>query len=348
VQYLDSDGRQRWRTVGSLREAKQLRAELTSKVGRGERVTSTRATLAEYAAEWLDAQRPRLRPRTVETYSSHLHQHVLPALGRRRLGDVTTDDVARLVAELQRKGLKGWSARGVLVVLGRVLGHAERRGLIASNPVRGLETGERPRVTRREFPSLDRGSIGALIAATPAKYRTLVALSVLTGLRQSEALGMRWQDVDVHEGVVRVRVQLGRDGRLAPPKTDAAKRDVPIPASLARLLAEHRLASLHSGDGDLVFCTASGAPLGHRGIARHGLDRALAKTGLPHLCWHDLRHLAASAMIAEGLSVPFIARVLGHSSPAVTLSTYAHEFAQAEHADETRERMEAAFGELLR
>jgi site-specific recombinase XerD len=69
---------------------------------------------------------------------------------------------------------------------------------------------------------------------------------------------------------------------------------------------------------------------------------------LPRLAWHDLRHVAAPALIAEGASVAYVWGVLGHASPAITLSTYAHEFAPAQHADRTRERMEAAFGELLR
>jgi len=69
---------------------------------------------------------------------------------------------------------------------------------------------------------------------------------------------------------------------------------------------------------------------------------------LPHLRWHDLRHVAASLLIAEGASVGYVARLLGHASPAITLSTYAHAFASAEHDDRMRERMEQAFGEALR
>jgi site-specific recombinase XerD len=64
--------------------------------------------------------------------------------------------------------------------------------------------------------------------------------------------------------------------------------------------------------------------------------------------WHDLRHVAASVLIAEGASVGYVSRLLGYASPAITLSTYAHAFAAAEHDDRTREQMEAAFGGLLR
>lgn len=351
VAFLDSDGRQRWRTVATLREARQLRADLVSKVNRGERVAPSRVTLGEYADEWLVGQEPRLRPRTLDLYRACLRLHVKPRLGRLRLGDVTVDDVARLIAEMERQGYAGWTIRGVLTVIGRVLGSAERRGVIAANPVRRLERGERPKVERREFPSLDRQAIGRLIASTPAKYRTLVAVSVLTGIRQSEALGLCWGDVDTREGVIRVRRQLDRQGSLVEPKTQAAKRDVPIPGSLAAMLREHRAEAFqrqHAKPSDFVFASSAGTPLGHRNIVRRGLEPAIKAAGLPDLTWHDVRHVAASALIGEGASVAYVSRMLGHANPAITLSIYAHEFAGAEHADRTRERMEAAFGELLR
>jgi integrase len=89
----------------------------------------------------------------------------------------------------------------------------------------------------------------------------------------------------------------------------------------------------------------------HRNVVRRGSEKALKKAELRHLTWHDLRHVAASALITEGASVAYLSRLLGHSSPAITLSTSAHEFARAEpraeHADKTRQQMERALGGLL-
>jgi integrase len=351
IAYLDSDGRQRWRTVGTLREARDLRADLVSKVNRGERVAPSRVTLRDAGDQWLSGQTARIRASTHTRYRISLEQHVYPRLGRLRLGDVTVNDVARLVAELEREGKAGWTIRGVLVAMGRVLAAAEREGQIASNPVRKLERGERPRVRRTEFPSLDREAIGRLITHSPDKYRTLIAVSVLTGIRQSEALGLQWHDVDTRTGVIRIRRQLDRDGTLADPKTDSAKRDVPIPPSLASMLNRHREAAFASGHAratDFVFASEEGTPLGHHNIGRRGLDKAAKAAGLPRLRWHDLRHIAASVLIAQGSPASYVANVLGHASPAITLGVYAHLFAKAEHADRTRDRMEAAFGELLR
>jgi integrase len=366
VAYLDSDGRQRWQTVGSLREARQIRADLVSRVSRGERVAPSRVTLGEYAEAWLERQRSRLRPKTLATYEGSLRLHLLPRLGRRQLHSITVEDVADLIADLEAgtryvrregrlvkeagKPYAAWTIRGCLTVLGRLLGSAVREGLIAENPVRRLERGERPRVERRQFPSLDREAIGKLIAATPERYRALVALSVLTGIRQSEALGLQWQDVDLRAGVLRVRRQLDRSGSLVEPKTAAAKREIPLPPFLVRMLQRHKEQAFSQGrarPSDFVFSSKAGTPLGHRNIVRRGLDKALERSGLPRLSWHDLRHVAASALIAEGASVAYVSRVLGHANPSITLSIYAHEFAKAEHADRTRERLEQAFGDIV-
>jgi integrase len=256
--------------------------------------------------------------------------------------------VAALLGDLQRQGFAPWSIRGVLTVLSRLFGSAARRGLVPSNPCSALERSERPRVERASFPSLDRESVGRLIASTPERYRVLVALSVLLGLRQGEALGLTWADVDVSAGLLRVRHQLdGRTGELVEPKTSAAKREVPMPPSLSKMLAEHRLASPWSKDTDPVFASSAGTPVAVRNIARRGLEPALAPAGLPHLRWHDLRHVAASLLVAEGASVGYVSRLLGHASPAITLSTYAHAFAAAEHDERFRELQEQAFGAVL-
>jgi len=346
--FTDSDGRQRWQRVdGGFREAEAARGDVQAKLGRGERVAPSRLTLRDYEEQWADAQQGRVRPRTLRRYRADLRLHVMPKLGRRKLGSLTADDVATIISDMQRRGFKAWTIRGVLTALGRVLASATRSGLIAANPVRQLDRGERPRVERRDVPSLDREAVGRLIVKTPPKYRTLVAVTVLLGLRQGEALALRWQDVDGRAGMIRVRFGLGRDGLLASPKTPAAKRDVPMPPSLAKLLAAHRLKSPFSADLDFVFASETGTPLAVRNIIRRGLEPALAAAKLPKLTWHDLRHVAASLLIAEGASVGYVSRLLGHATPAITLSLYAHAFAVAEHDDRTRERMEQAFGSVL-
>ena len=117
------------------------------------------------------------------------------------------------------------------------------------------------------------------------------------------------------------------------------------------MLTEHKRQAFANGYAkptDFAFASETGGPLNHRNISRRGLEKAVADGKLPKIRWHDLRHVAASALIAEGASVPYLSRILRHSNPAITLAIYAHEFARFEHADRRRQRMEASFGTLLK
>jgi integrase len=114
------------------------------------------------------------------------------------------------------------------------------------------------------------------------------------------------------------------------------------------MLAEHRLASPYSAEADFVFASETGGPMHFRNIVRRGLEKAAEAAGLPHLRWHDPRHLAASALIAEPKGDDdHVSRVLGHANASITQAVYAHEFEKVKRDDLLRERMEAAYGGLL-
>jgi integrase len=324
---------------------------LQTRVAAGEYVAPTRLTFSEYADRWLETQTHRLRPSTRDGYEYHLRVHINPRFGRRRLQAITVDDVAALIGSMMEAGYAAWTIKGATVVLSRVMASAVRSRTIAANPVRQLDKTERPTAQRRELPRFDHDDVARLISATPSRYRTLVAVSVLTGLRQSESLGLTWADVDLKEGLLRVRRQLTRRGVLTEPKTEAAKRDIPIAPSLGTMLAAHREDAFRRGHAkttDFVFASERGTPLGHRHIVRRGLDKALAAAALPHISWHSLRHIAASLYIAAGCDVAYLSALLGHANPSITLSIYAHAFAERDRAAEMRDRMEEAFAEVLR
>jgi hypothetical protein len=144
IGFIDSTGHRRWQTMdGNLKDAEAALGEIHRRRRRGERVSPSRATLAEIAHEWLETQ-VQLRPRTRDAYASSLRNHILPRFGRLRIGEITDNDIALLIAEMHAKGYKGWTIRSTLNPLSRILGNAARRGLIGSNPIRRLERGERP------------------------------------------------------------------------------------------------------------------------------------------------------------------------------------------------------------
>jgi integrase len=307
-------------------------------------------SFADFGEEWLRLQ-THLRPRTHELYTTALRRHLVPPLGALRLDEIDEDTIAGLVADLHGRGLSGWTVRNILVPLGRILTSAVRRRLISENPMRRLERRERPQVVHREMRVLQPAEIEALLAMATPKYRTLLAVAVFTGLRQSELLGLQWQDVDLTGELLHVRRQLDRSGSYSLPKTPRALRTVVLMPSLASLLEQHRHDSAFRGPTDPVFATRTGRPMHHRNVSRRGLGVAVERAGLmtpgtPRPRFHDLRHTFASMLIAQGLTVLYVSRQLGHTSAKMTLDTYAHLFDQAEHAQHARAKLEASFGRI--
>lgn len=156
---------------------------------------------------------------------------------------------------------------------------------------------------------------------------------MVIGLRQGEALGLRWQDIDLDRGLLTVARQLQRiDGKLilTEPKTPRSRRTLQLPAVAIEALRAHKLRQLEERlaagpawqDSGLVFTTAIGTPLDARNVVRH-FHRLLAKAGLPRMPFHNLRHTAASLLLAQGLDIRVVQHVLGHSQISLTANLYA-------------------------
>ena len=352
ITYLDSDGRRRWEVVeGNLRDAEAKLDSIKDRRRKGERVAPTKATFTDVANAWLDGQ-AQLRPKTIRTYRWALDVHVIPRLGRLRIASVNEDDVAGLISGMVAAGYRPWTIRAVLTPLSRVLGHAARRGMIASNPVRKLEVGERPALRRGEMRILTREEIGKLLSKADPPYRPILATAIFTGLRLSELLALQWSEISFGDGTVHVRKQLDGKGNRVDPKTPQAIRDVVMMPSLAKVLREHKLASLYKRPTDFVFASATGGPLDGRNVSQRGKDEAIKRAkleadGQPRLTMHQLRHSFASLLIAQGANVTFVSRQLGHVDPSITLKVYAHLFDGAEHAQRASDLLEAGFGNLL-
>jgi integrase len=303
--------------------------------------------LVEYAVVWLESITGLVKPNTLENYAGQLKRHVLPRLGDRRLDEIDVDDILGLIGDLSELGYAGWTIQSVLKPLSRLLVHAQRRGIIAINPISKLERSERPRVGRREQRILNREEIGRLLESAAPRYRTLLATAIFSGLRQGELLGLRWRDIDLAEEVIHVRSALNRQRRDVPPKTRHGVRDVVLMPGLAGALEKHRIHSRFNGPDDFVFASQLGGPLHWANVSRRALKPALKRAAIQPLRWHDLRHTFASLLIAGGANVVFVSRQLGHSSTDITLRVYAHLFDCAEHAQRTHEMLQEMFGSVI-
>jgi integrase len=188
---------------------------------------------------------------------------------------------------------------------------------------------------------------GSLAARPTAQYdyTPLIRVAIFTGLRIGELLGLRWQDVDLKEAVIRVRWQWTRTGELALPKTSKAIRRVPIAPDLVKL-TEHKLASGYAQEGDFVFPSKKGTPLLARNAVLRGFEPALELAGLntakPKITFHDLRHAFASIMIERGINSTVLADVMGHRDSRTTERIYVHLFNRQRTDDQVRAAMQSA------
>jgi integrase len=240
------------------------------------------------------------------------------------------------------------------------------RGLIADSPLKRLSKAERPKARASSKPRvLSHDEISKLLEHSLKSYRPVLATAVFTGMRLSELLGLRWQDVDFDAGLIHVRAQLSRatkkkPARLLPLKTDAGARDIVLLPDLGRLLKEHKAAVFRQGYArpeQFVFSTEIGTPFYGRNVSVRGLEKAADRAGLnpeegeegSRVSMHDLRHTFASHLILDlKLDVVTVSRQLGHARPSITSDVYSHLFDQARHHADIRQAMgESAFGRLL-
>jgi integrase len=348
IQYRDPDGRLRFKVVeGGLEDAKAQRADIIGRIRKGESVRPSKSTFGDFAEDWIASL--NRRPRTIDAYRYALDRHLLPRFRGRKLADITVDDVARLVADMQRKGYAAWTISGTLSTLSGCLGKAARRGLIATNPTRALASDERPKQRGREKRVLDEKEISAVLEGASERFRIPIAVMIFAGLRLSEMLALRWSDVDFGEGFLRIRYQLNPKRELVELKSDSGRREIVLIPQLATMLKRYRMASRYKDPADFLFPAPDGRGRDQRSTAR-GVERALEAAGLSGqgISSHSFRHTFASLLIVGLKLDPVgVAGQLGHSNPATTLRVYSHLFDRARHAEETRDRLSAGFGHLL-
>jgi len=356
IAFRDSDGRQRRQVVeGGIKAARAALADVKAKMGKGQRVApSPGLTFAEAAERWRTSQVQALRPATRAGYETALRVHLLPRWRRRRLDSIDVDDVARLIEDMRKAGRKAWTIRGVLTAASRVFEFARRRqGWAGENPVRRLDRSERPRSDQRERRVLDRGELTRLFVVADEPYRTVFAFAAGTGARLGETLGLKWRSFDLESGTASITHQLDRRGAYVELKTARSRRTVELPRELVAALSAHKLASSHLRSDDYVFASAIGGPLDHRNVAGRALARAAKAAGITTTegkaapTFHALRHGFASAWIADGGDLVELSAHLGHATPQVTATVYAHEFEKAARSDVRRARLDSIVGSTM-
>lgn len=330
VVYRGGDGRQRWELVPSgLKkdaDARKAAIEVELHESGGRWVPPASVKFGDYADGWLGRYaKANVKPRVYANYAASVRLHLKPALGRFELAAVGSVEVKQLIASMRDANKADSTIRNAVVPLREMLSHAVEDRLIASNPLAGIRLfGNKRRAPRKIVPPT-RAQVDKIIAKAKPEARDAIIVAAATGARRGELFALRWADVDFDSNVIHVHAQnYGGEVTEDDTKTDAGERDLPLFASIRKLLLERKARMRYSRPQDFVFGSAVGTPMDPGNFVRREFKTALKAAGFDGFRWHDFRHFAVTALIGEGANILLIAKVAGHSDPSITLSVYSH------------------------
>jgi integrase len=334
---------------GGKREAQAKLAELIASVRAGTHVNRSSLTVGEHVIIRIDTWEGKgdISPKTAERYRELHANQIAPYLGSMPLQQLRSVDVERWHGTLKRSGRKDGTGglapitiRHAHRLLSKVLKEAQRHDLVVRNVA---ATESPPKVARDEVIILNDEQVRTTVTALTGMPLYLpVALALFAGMRRGEILALRWQHVDLAAKRIMVRAALEETTshglRFKDSKSDAGQRDIVLPDIVVEALREYQQQQqalrlkLEAGKlttDQLLFARLDGAPLSPNALSKTWTKFA-ASIGLAGVTFHALRHTHASHLIDAGVDVVKISKRLGHSSPTVTLDTYAHLFARRE------------------
>ena len=355
--------RHRWHAAGATRrEAERLLADLVKKSHDGDYRAPDRITLGQYLVErWLPTKQAQLRPSTFESYRCNIVNHVVPAIGAVPLQRLTPEHLDAFYADLLASGRQDGTTGGLSVktvrnihtVLHKAMADAARKGTVLRNVAVLADPPRLSSARRPEMRVWDAKQLGQFLGEI-AGHRLYPAFYLLanTGMRRGEVLGLRWKDVDLERATLSVSrslVNVAYQPQLSDVKTNNGRRTIDLePKTVAvlrvwkkRQIEERMLANLRP-TADLIFAHPDGSVINPDYLSQV-FDRHLAKSTIPSIRLHDLRHTHASILLKEGVPLKVVSERLGHANPAFTLSVYQH-LLPGMQADAAKAFAEAVFG----
>ena len=292
-----------------------------------------KTTVADYLQRWLqDYVKPNLSPRGYERYESIARVHLIPAIGGIQLTQLRPNHLQKHYSTMIEAGLSPHSVRYHHIVLHKALATALKWGLISHNVADGVDI---PRSRRSDMLTWDETEVNQFLEAIKStQYHALFYTALFTGMRRSELLALRWQDLDFIYSQIYVNRSLhhlkDRSYVFMSPKSEKSRRTIALPPSAFLVLQEYRtekeaerlLLDMPLRDTDLVF-SVLGKPLRPNTVSR-AWSMLAAKAGVKVIRLHDARHTHASLMLKQGIHPKVAQERLGHSTISITLDTYSH------------------------
>jgi integrase len=333
--YFAPDGKRRYVSAKRKGDAERALREAMTDADRGLTFDASNQTVCGYMTRWLeDFAKGTIAPRTYHNYRLQIREHIVPAFGTMKLSKLDTPNIQALYTAKLRDGLKPSSVRYIHAVLRCALQKALDLRLIPRNPAASARP---PRIRQEEITPLDVEQTRVLLAAAKGdRFECLYVLSLTCGLRMGESLGLKWSDIDLDAGTLRVHRQLQRiregGGLVFSEPKNASRRTIDLPKKALEALWSQRKRQLEEQlrggakwqDHGLVFASSKGTPMDAQNIVNRYFKPLLKRAGLPDIRWHDLRHTYATLLLARGTHPTYVQKSLGHASVQLTLDRYSH------------------------
>ena len=327
-------------------EAQEWLRSTRNQADNGLTLKGAKTTYGALLTEWLATVKQRHAESTSYSYNQLTRTYIQPALGRTKLRDLNPTTIQRFYNQKVTDGIGLRTVQKMHTVIHASLNAAMKLGLIGRNPDDATQP---PKPVHKEMHFLSQEEVHKFLTtakATDDNNYALYFTAIVTGMRQGELLGLKWQEVDLEKGIVNIKFSLTRSPggglKLQKPKTKSSERSIKLgKKSVAvlrrqksRLLLEKEKSNGLWQDTDHVFPSSVGTALDPTNLNKQ-FHHLLKKADLHRVRFHDLRHTAASLMLNNGVDVLVASRRLGHAKPSITLDVYGHLMPsiQAEAAD---------------
>ncbi|TVX83698.1 site-specific integrase [Peribacillus simplex] len=319
----------------SKRHAVDVMTKLKAERLENEFLDLTKMTYSRYMEDWFEERKNRLQKTTFEIHSIYYRNVIKPRLGHLKVQQIAPIQIQKFINDLVNDtNYSEHTIHLIFRIVSASLKKAKVLKLIKDNPAVGIAL---PKIKRKEIRVWSLEQVNFFISQAK-KIKRLTRchigflISIFTGMRQGEILGLRWKDIDFDAQTIFVRQTLTQYAEIkAGAKNEASVRSIHIPNKLVDELKIYRKQvvqeKLFHGqsyhDNDLVVCTRDGKPMIPRNF-RKEFYNLVEKVGLPKIRFHDLRHTHATILIQQNVNVKLISERLGHSDIETTLNTYSH------------------------
>ena len=348
--FIDHKGKRKAKKIGknkrlALEAAKKIEAKLTLGDFNLDEGSSKIPTLKEYVDGWTNNIGEKkdgwydkvavlsLKNSTYRSYRLIIDYHLIPAIGSKRLDEISSGMISDLISQKVKSGLRSGTAKNIKNCLSAILRNAiEPDKLITVNSARNVRIpkpeDERQSKEQDPFTWDERTKIEKTFLNHYPGYYPLVICGFRTGLRIGEIIGLQWQDLDFFNKLILVQRNITR-GKITTPKSKSSKRMVRMSTQLAEILKQHkvRMAEQTLKHGwksmpDWIFVNEDGTPLNYGNFIHRVWNPAMAKSELRRRTPHDMRHTYATLRLSKGDTLAEVSKEMGHSTAEITYRTY--------------------------